>query len=252
MTPLGLFLLLAAPCFGSFAALLAQRMAAGQEALTIPSRCDGCGRRLRMWELVPLLSWLWRHTLRRGRAPCCGYRLPPGLFVPELLALAGTLWAILVLPEPLWPVGAGLSWVLLALSLIDLRLYRLPDPGTLGLLLAGLALAAAGFVGPLHDHALGALIGFGTLAGIAWAYRRLRGVEGMGLGDAKLLAAAGAWCGWTALPSVMLIACLAGLGLAAAAAMRGGAISAKTALPFGPALAFGFWITWLHGPLVLA
>ena len=78
-------------------------------------------------------------------------------------------------------------------------------------------------------------------------YRRLRGREGMGLGDAKLLGAAGAWVGWQGLAGVLLIAAVT--GLATAVVLRRTSLS--DALPFGPFLALGIWLTWLYGPLVL-
>jgi leader peptidase (prepilin peptidase)/N-methyltransferase len=91
-----------------------------------------------------------------------------------------------------------------------------------------------------------------VLAGARAAYRRLRGVEGLGLGDAKLLAAAGAWLGPAGLPSTMLIACAAALAHAALLARGGSGVGWRTPIPLGPALALGFWITWLHGPVFFA
>ncbi len=247
MDMLGWLLALAAPAVGSFAALLADRLAEGRDPVAARSRCDGCGRRLGALELVPILSWL----ALRGMSRCCGRPIPVRLLGAELAALGLTLWALAVVPEPLWPASALLGWTLLALALIDLRTFRLPDPGTLGLVLAGLALSAAGATGPLALHAAGAALGYLALAGLAWGYRRLRGVEALGLGDAKLLAAAGAWMGPAALPSVVLWGAAVGLLQAGLLRVRGGRLAADTALPFGPGLAMGFWVTWLHGPLVL-
>ena len=105
--------------------------------------------------------------------------------------------------------------------------------------------------GRLGGHALATLIGFSVFAGLAYAYRALRGREGLGLGDAKLFAAAGAWVGWEALPSVLLIgtvACLVGAFIGRA---FGGTLSWSQRLAFGPYLALGFWVVWLHGPLAL-
>ena len=121
-------------------------------------------------------------------------------------------------PPSAW-LAALLGWWLLALALIDLRAWRLPDVLTLPLIAAGLAAAALGLL-PAVDllHALaGAAVGYLALAGIGWAYRRLRGRDGLGLGDAKLLAAAGAWLGVESLPWLVLIAALLGLALALAA-----------------------------------
>ncbi len=241
-----LFLLAVGPAVGSFLGTVADRAAAGGSALAGRSRCDGCGAALAARDLVPLLSW----AVLGGRARCCGAALRPALPAVEIAGLAVAAWG-------LWATaGAGLAvqvatcllgWALLGLALVDLRTLRLPDAGTLPLILGGLALAAAGLTGPLAAHAAGAALGYAALAGIAWGYRRLRGIDGLGLGDAKLLAAGGAWLGWAAVPSVLLWASLAGLALALAT----GPLAARRAVPFGPGIAAGIWLTWLHGPVVL-
>ncbi|MCG8441017.1 MAG: A24 family peptidase, partial [Caulobacterales bacterium] len=96
-----------------------------------------------------------------------------------------------------------------------------------------------------------AALGYGVLAGLAALYRRVRGFDGLGLGDAKLLGAAGAWVGPLGLPSVLVWASAAGLLAAGGLALAKRDVGWRTALPFGPALALGFWITWLHGPLLI-
>jgi leader peptidase (prepilin peptidase)/N-methyltransferase len=106
-------------------------------------------------------------------------------------------------------------------------------------------------LGLLVDHALGALAGFVSFAAIAGVYRRARGREGLGLGDAKLLAAAGAWLGWQALPGVVVMAAASGLALALATALGGGKLAWTSRVAFGPHLALAFWLVWLGGPLVI-
>jgi leader peptidase (prepilin peptidase)/N-methyltransferase len=136
-----------------------------------------------------------------------------------------------------------LAAVLLAAALSDARRLVLPDGLTLPLIPVGLGLA---WLQPpaLTARLIGAVAGYLGLAGLAALYRRWRGRDGLGLGDAKLLAAAGAWVGWQALPSVLLIG--AALGLAWALARR---LRADQPLPFGPFLAIGFWLVWCFGPL---
>ena len=90
-----------------------------------------------------------------------------------------------------------------------------------------------------------------VVAAIGLAYRRLRGREGIGLGDAKLFAAAGAWLSWTGLPSVLLLAAAAGLaGHLLAARLTGRRLKGRE-LPFGPYLARALWLVWLYGPVSL-
>ena len=87
-----------------------------------------------------------------------------------------------------------------------------------------------------------------ALANTAEQYHRVRRREGIGIGDAKLMAAAGAWVGWQGLSSVLLIA--AAVGLAVAFAARGRGPAPQDEVSFGPFLALGLWLTWLYGPLV--
>ncbi len=246
-----LFLLLAAPCVGSFLGVLVVRLPAGQPLVLARSACPHCGVTLKARDLVPLVSWLANH----GRCRACSARL--GIFYPlvELLALALALWAYMVVPGwPLW-VTCLLGWTLLALALIDARHLELPDLLTLPLIPAGLLMAWLLAPEAVLAHVIGAAAGFLFLAGLALAYRRLRGREGLGLGDAKLLAAAGAWLGWQGLPSVILIAAASGLAGALVQARLGrgesGGLDAGRPLPFGPYLAAGFWLVWLYGPLML-
>jgi leader peptidase (prepilin peptidase)/N-methyltransferase len=101
--------------------------------------------------------------------------------------------------------------------------------------------------GSVAAHALGALSGYVFVRLLRLAYRALRGREGMGLGDAKLLAAAGAWVSWQGLPSVLVIAALS--ALAVVLLWRGSKIDPVQRVPFGVFLSLGLWITWLYGPL---
>jgi len=190
---------------------------------------------------------------RRAREPSPRRRLPPGLLPCALAALAVPA-SLLLLPqeEPLrlW-LGAGLGWVLLALAAWDLRCGLLPDRLTLPLLLAGLAATALLVPERLEAHLLGAAAGFLSLAGLRALYRLLRGREGLGLGDAKLLAAGGAWLGWEGLASVVLLACAAAALSLLPRRLAGQRLTRHSALAFGPWLALGIWLVWLLGPLTL-
>lgn len=141
--------------------------------------------------------------------------------------------------------GAG---ILLALilgwaSVIDMRHMILPDWLTLPLIPIGWALAWVEEPS-LAERLLGSAAGFLSLAGIAWLYRRIRGRDGLGLGDAKLLAGAGAWAGWQALPSVVLVG--SAVALVWVLARRP---DPNKPIPFGPFLSLGFWVVWRFGPL---
>ena len=142
-------------------------------------------------------------------------------------------------------VGATLAAYLIYLSMIDIAQFRLPDALTLPLLAVGLALAAWGGVQLLAWHLISAGLGFGAFRGIGFLYERYRGVQGLGLGDAKFLAAAGAWFGAEPLATLVLIAAVTALSFVAISAANGRVMSRSMRLPFGPFLAVGFWCVWL-------
>jgi len=140
-------------------------------------------------------------------------------------------------------ISIGLALVLVIAALIDLREMILPDRLTLPLIPLGWAMALHG-APDLTERLSGSAAGFAAFAGIAALYRRWRGRDGLGLGDAKLLAAAGAWVGWRDLPSVVL--------LGAATALVWALITRRDPgrpLPFGPFLAAAFWLVWRFGAL---
>jgi leader peptidase (prepilin peptidase)/N-methyltransferase len=159
-------------------------------------------------------------------------------------------WALWVAPTP-WILFATLvlGWMLTALTAVDVASFRLPDILTGPMLAAGLLVSVFLPGRPVLDHAVGAAIGYGVLALLGWAYERLRGREGIGLGDAKLLAAAGAWLGWRPLPSLVLVACAAAAGLVAVMALAKGRAAIQQRVAFGGPLCLATWLVWLYGPL---
>ena len=159
------------------------------------------------------------------------------------------VWAISLSPGPLGLIGALLGCQLLLLAMLDWEHFWLPHRLTVPLGLMGLAEAAAFQPDQLVNRLIGAVIGFGVLALLAWIYQRVRGRQGIGGGDFRLLGAAGAWVGWLGLPSVLVIASVTGLGVVAIRATRGRRIDAAEEAPFGVYLALGLWLTWLYGPV---
>lgn len=140
------------------------------------------------------------------------------------------------------------SAVLLAIltnaSFVDLRTRRLPDWLTLPLMTLGLL--ATWLISPvdLLLHILGAILGFFAFWVVAHLYRSLRGKDGLGLGDAKLLAAAGAWLGPLYLAPIVFVSALLALVTVLMLRLSGRAISSQTVLPFGPFLSIGFFSLW--------
>lgn len=227
---------------GSFLATLTLRWPQGR-TLGGRSACDGCGRVLRARELVPLASAL----AQRGRCRRCGVVIARDHAAVEWGAAAIGAVALGVAPGIAGLGWAWFGWLLLALAALDLRHFWLPDRltvtlGASGLLAGGLATGVA-----LTDRAAGAAAGFAALRLIGAGYRRLRGREGLGGGDAKLLGAIGAWLGWQALPFVLLSASVIGL----LAAAIGGDLRRDRAVAFGAALATGAVPGWLASVALL-
>jgi leader peptidase (prepilin peptidase)/N-methyltransferase len=239
--------LLVAPFAGSVAGVMVRRLPHRRPVGLARSACDHCNQPLAPHDLIPLVSIV----LLRGRCRICNAPIARFHLAIELAAVAIALWAISATrtPSALW-TACGLGWTLLALAWIDAEHLILPDALTLPLIIAGLAVTWWLNPAALASHALGAIAGYLGFRAIALTYRALRGREGLGAGDAKLLAAAGGWVGIAALPDLILAAGL--LGLAVAIAARSPAARSITvwppgaAIPFGPALALATFIVRLY------
>ncbi|MDF1773369.1 MAG: prepilin peptidase [Pseudophaeobacter sp. bin_em_oilr2.035] len=247
-------LILLAPAVGSFLAVLADRLARGEDVVRARSACRSCGAGLGLTDLVPLLSFLWL----RGRCRHCGAAIPPWLFYAEILATGAALLALLA--------GGGAAtvllsclflWLLLALALSDLLWLRLPDllTGALCVLVLGrvwITPGAFGFVdgfSGLGWALIGAGLGCGSFLTLRIGYRALRGREGLGLGDVKLMAGLGGFAGPWDLPLLVLMGALLALLGALIASRAGGQDDAAPlrfrALPFGTALCAAGAALWL-------
>jgi leader peptidase (prepilin peptidase) / N-methyltransferase len=243
--PASLWPVLVAPFIGSFLGVLVARLPRDEPFIWGRSGCDHCGHNLGVLDLVPILSW----SLARGRCRYCGAGVTALYTGIELGAIALALWAATITEGPLLWASCLLGWCLLTLAVIDARDGLLPDALTLPLLLLGLAFAAVGGTEAVEARVIGAAIGFLSFALIRWAYRRWRGRDGLGFGDVKLMAAAGAWVSWDGLPSVVLIGALFGLALALLGPVLGRRLALDQRLAFGPGLCLGTWLVWLYGPL---
>jgi len=241
---LGLF----SAAIGSFIGALVTRWPHIASLVHGRSHCDGCKRMLTASDLVPILSYL----SLRGRCRACHNPIDPAHIVAEVLAVTAALWTALVVPinAAIFPITCLFGWLLMPLALIDWRHLVLPNVLVLLLFVAGLGVAWSHFPDRLLDHVIGAAAGYLGLAAIALFYRLVRGRDGMGWGDIKLLGAIGVWVSWEGLPGVLLIAALTGLLVATVQRCAFG--SARQHYPLGTFLAIGAWIIWLYGPVTLA
>ena len=200
------------------------------------SRCPSCGHQIAWHENIPVLSWL------RLRGKCSECKTPISMRYPAIEILTGLLFAAAGVhfgAHPTTLLWCGLVATLIALAFIDLDTQFLPDSLTLPLVWAGIASAAFGWIPvSLKDAVYGAMAGYLSLWLVFHAYRIIRGREGMGAGDFKLLAALGAWMGWLAIPSIILLASAVGalVGIGLIVLRRH---DRDVPIPFGPYLAGG-------------
>lgn len=226
---------------GSFLATVAIRWPAGRQATRGRSACDHCGRTLGPLDLIPIASFL----LRRGRCSTCGGAIDRRHLMMELAAALIGAVALAVAPGPVGIGGAVFGWTLLLLAVLDVTHFWLPNRLTGLLALLGIALGAAGLPPFPNDRLIGLAAGFASLWLVGAAYRAVRKREGLGGGDPKLFGAIGAWLGWAALPYVLLLAGLLGIGAVMLQRLRGEAVIATTRLPLGALLAVAAWPVWL-------
>ncbi|NER81313.1 MAG: prepilin peptidase [Leptolyngbya sp. SIO1D8] len=243
---------------GSFLNVVIYRVPAGISVLHPPSRCPQCHHRLRPYDNVPVLGWLWL----QGRCRYC--RAPISIRYPMIEAITGGLFL-----AAFWQFGVTastvsawllLSW-LLALAFIDLDTLTLPNQLTQSGLLLGLIVAtiliptdetwtfAAGAQG-LMAAVIGAVFGLWLFELIGFIGSLLMGQTVMGGGDGKLAALLGAWLGWQGMLLSSFLACVLGAFIGGAAIALG-ILNRRTPIPFGPYLALGAAIALFWGDRVI-
>ena len=226
---------------GSFIATLVIRWPQDRSVMRGRSHCDACDAALMPRDLVPLLSAI----LARGRCRSCGTVIDARHWQIELAALWIGVVTGIVVPGPVGLAGAAFGWLLLALAALDVTEFWLPDRLTGTLAVVGLITGLLGVEPALLDRVIGGVVGFGSLWLIGAAYKRLRGREGLGGGDPKLLGAIGLWLGWAMLPAVLLLTALTGLAVVLVGMIGGRAVRMDTRMPFGALMAIAAYPAWL-------
>jgi leader peptidase (prepilin peptidase)/N-methyltransferase len=255
---------------GSFLNVCIARLPAGESVVHPPSHCPRCKSAIKPYDNIPLLSYL----LLRGRCRHCGLGI--AWRYPGVEALTGVLYvAVVAWLGMSWWTGAALLFVaaLVVVTFIDLDHQIIPDEISLpGIVIGFLAFTALGpdpidswaaevlgtisgarwwqallpFLARAIDSLLGILLGGGTLWLVAALYERLRGIEGMGGGDIKLLAMIGAFLGWRAVLVTVMIGSLSG-ALVGSVRIWLGRAGSQVPIPFGPFLALGALAALLFG-----
>ena len=207
------------------------------------SACPHCGHTISALENIPLISYVFL----RGKCKKCGHHI--SIRYPVVEAISGILsaWAA-------WHFGFGLAagaailfiWAMIALTFIDFDTQLLPDDITLPLLWLGIIFNSFNIFTTLSNAVAGAIAGYLVLWSVYWLFKLATGKEGMGYGDFKLLAAIGAWLGWTMLPLVIMLSSVVGatVGITLIYAANHGR---NIPIPFGPYLAGGALIALFWG-----
>lgn len=207
------------------------------------STCPKCDHKIRFYENIPVISWLFL----KGKCSQCknsiSFRYPLVEAATALLSIViasrfgVTIETLLLLV---------LTWGLICLTLIDFDTMLLPDQIVMPLLWLGLLVNINSTFISLNDAVIGASVGYMSLFSVFWLFKLLTGKEGMGHGDFKLFALFGAWIGWQLLPILILMASVVG-AVVGISLMLFKNHQREQAIPFGPYLAVAGWITLLWG-----
>ncbi len=218
---------------GSFLNVCIHRLPRDQSVAFPASHCPTCRQALRWYHNLPVLSWV----ALGGRCAFCA--APIHWRYPVVEVLNAGLWVVhaILLPwEPLLVVRMAFASALLVLFFTDLDCRILPNEITLGGVVVGLIASAFVFPPGLSSAIIGVILGGGVLWATGAAYERVRGVEGMGMGDVKMLAMIGAVLGWPLMLLTLVWSSIVG-GLLGAVLLAFKADARTTALPFGSFLA---------------
>jgi len=235
-------------CLGSFYNVCIVRFLDNKSIIWPPSQCPKCGHRLKWWENIPVLSFI----LLRGRCSSCQQKI--SWLYPCVEILSGILTWLLYLKFKLsltFFLYLILFGILLVASFIDLKSFILPDVLTLP---GGILALLVSFFLPIGPKSafLGAGLGFFLFWLVQMGYRWLKGIDGLGGGDVKLMIMLGAMVGVSGLPWLILLSSLLGILGSIILMIKGRAVTAKTAIPFGPFLSLATVLyvlggEWLRG-----
>ena len=207
------------------------------------STCPSCGHKIRVWENIPVISYL----VLQGKCASCKAHI--SLQYPMVEAVTAALSILVAIKfgvsvETFF--GLIFTWALVALTMIDAKTQLLPDNITLPLLWLGLIVNSSELFTNLDASVFGAVAGYLILWSIYKLFKLVTGKEGMGYGDFKLLAALGAWMGWLMLPQIILLSSVVGtiIGVSMIIIRKH---KKSVPIPFGPYLAIAGWIAFIWG-----
>jgi leader peptidase (prepilin peptidase)/N-methyltransferase len=232
------WIFLVGACIGSFLNVVIYRLPNEMSIITPRSHCPHCKKTLSAWHNIPIFSFL----RLKGKCFYCKQKISPTYFLVELMtALLSVILAFHFGLDPKLIGALFLTWCLIPLVVIDFKHQILPDEITQPLIWIGLIVNMFSLFTSLESAVLGAIFGYMSLWLVMHLYKLITGKIGMGHGDFKLLAVLGAWFGWQALPTIILISSIAGIILG------GGYLLIRKKgfahpIPFGPFIACAGWI----------
>lgn len=223
-------------CVGSFCNVLIYRLPRDEEFVRTPSHCMTCGHDLKWYEMIPVLSWL----AQGGKCRSCGVKLSAQYPIVELLN--GMMWLTAgLLYRGDWLTVAlycGLFSMLMVLTVIDWRTFTIPNGVNLVIFLLGVVRLVTDL-----ENWLGYVIGMLSVSLVFLLLHVLTGGNGLGMGDVKLVAAAGLLLGWQKMLLAVIVGSVSGAVIHSIRMKKG----AGNRLAFGPYLAAGIWFSALVG-----
>lgn len=252
---IGLILFVFGLLFGSFGGMAAYRIPRELPlGLKVKSRsfCPNCKKKIAWYDNIPVFSYLFA---LKGKCRNCKKKISPVYPTIELLVALSFVFVAWIYH---WDPSVDLQthimffgdlyffWTLIVLTFIDLEFRIIPDRFSLGNWAVALALVFFNwfkFDAPLTEYLVGGLIGFGFFFSIGWFYEKVKGIEGLGFGDVKMMGWLGTWLGLSGLPVLVLTASLTGLVVGVVVMIKDKG-NLKTAIPFGPFLALGAIAVW--------
>ena len=232
---------------GSFFNVCIARLPRGGSIVSPPSHCPNCSAPIEWYDNIPVVSYVFLGGQCRACKSSISLRYP---LVEIVTAVAFVLQGMMFLDQPvLLASRLVLTSILIVLFGTDFDTQRLPDVITKPAIVVGLLFSL--FTAPgIVASAIGAALGAGLLLAVRWLWKRLRGVDGMGLGDVKMLAGIGAFLGWRQIWVVIFLASLSGAIVGILLTARGSK-SMQTRLPFGTFLALAAYAASLVGDRLL-
>lgn len=241
MNFIAIILLFLSPFIGRLICLGNHIIGSQQASLLTWPRFSFCNQKLHLKTFLPTILWPFVHT----KCPNCKREMELKSFTPEMLSVSIVAICWFLLPSELLIWGCMLGWGLLFLAITDWHHFTLPNVITYSLIPLGLLFAYLNHNEQFIHYCIGCVIGYLIFLLIRWVYKLLRKSDGLGLGDAKLMAVAGAWCAWWAIPWITLIGSVTALLAVVLLPKFRNQLNANLKIPFGTFLSIAIGIVFI-------